>query len=271
MDSLMNIWTIANQKGGVGKTTSVATLAGILSSKGYRVLMLDCDPQASLTAYFGFDSEELDSTLFQWFQNFPKNYEEAKAPILKIGNEVTRETSIIDLVPGCMSLATLDKKFNDKEGMGLAIGKTLKYLEADYDFVLFDCAPVLGILLINALSACQNLLVPVQTEFLAIKGLERMIQTINMVVKAQKHDIGYTIVPTMYDQRTNASLHAHETMKSKFKEHLWSKVIPVDTKFRDASRLNRTPSSLYPNTHGVIAYEALTELVIDISNHKQVA
>lgn len=267
----MKIWTIANQKGGVGKTTSVASVAGILAGKGYKVLMLDCDPQASLTAYFGFDSETLDSTLFHWFLNFPKNYEEAKAPILQIGNEATREKYVIDLVPGCMSLATLDKKFNNKEGMGLAIGKTLKYLESDYDFVLFDCAPVLGILLINALSACQNLLIPVQTEFLAIKGLERMIQTIDMVIKAQHKDIGYTIVPTMYDQRTNASLHAHQSMKSKFKDHLWSDVIPVDTKFRDASRLNKTPSSLYPNTHGVIAYEALTDLVIDISNQKHVA
>ncbi len=271
MDSSMNIWAIANQKGGVGKTTSVASLAGILASKGHRVLMLDCDPQASLTAYFGFDSEELESTLYQWFSNFPKDRKEAIEPIVHIGNKVTREKIVIDLVPGCMSLATLDKKFNSKEGMGLAIGKTLKLLEADYDFVLFDCAPVLGILLINALSACQNLLIPVQTEFLAIKGLERMIQTIDMVVKAQHHDIGYTIVPTMYDQRTNASLHAHETMKTKFEKHLWSEVIPVDTKFRDASRLNKTPNSLYPNTHGVIAYEALTNLVLDISRQQQVA
>ncbi|MFT6733678.1 MAG: chromosome partitioning protein [Polaribacter sp.] len=271
MDSSMNIWTIANQKGGVGKTTSVATLAGTLASKGHRVLMIDCDPQASLTAYFGYDSEELGTTLYQWFSRFPKNREEAIVPIVKIGNDVTREKIVIDLVPGCMSLATLDKKFNHKEGMGLAIGKTLKYLESDYDFVLFDCAPVLGVLLINALSACQNLLVPVQTEFLAIKGLERMIQTINMVIKAQHQSIGYTIVPTMFDKRTKASLHAHETMKTKFKENLWSDVIPVDTKFRDASRLNKTPSSLYPDTHGVIAYEALTDLVIEISSRKCVA
>ncbi|MGB0495733.1 MAG: ParA family protein [Kangiellaceae bacterium] len=267
----MKIWTIANQKGGVGKTTSVAALAGILAEKGYRVLILDCDPQSSLTAYFGIDGETLTSTLYQWFIESPKNYKEAKASILPIGNDKTREHSIIDLVPGCMSLATLDKKFTSKEGMGLTIGKTLKYLEKDYDYVLFDCAPVLGILLINALSACQNLLIPVQTEFLAIKGLERMIQTINMVIKAQSHGIGYTIVPTMFDQRTNASLDALQSMKTRFKEHLWPEVIPVDTKFRDASRLHKTPSSLYPNTHGVIAYQALTNLVIDLSNQKHVA
>ena len=271
MESSMKIWTIANQKGGVGKTTSVAALAGILAEKGHRVLMLDCDPQASLTAYFGIDSEALDSSLYNWFLNRPTSYAEAKAPIIKIGCEKTREKQIIDLVPGCMSLATLDKRFSSKEGMGLTIGKSIQLLEKDYDFVLFDCAPVLGILLINALSACQNLLIPVQTEFLAIKGLERMVQTIKMVIKAQHHDIGYTIVPTMYDQRTNASLHALQSMKSTFKEHLWESVIPVDTKFRDASRLNKTPSSLYPNTHGVVAYEALTHMIVDISNQKNVA
>lgn len=261
----MKIWTIANQKGGVGKTTSVAALAGILSARGYRVLMLDCDPHASLTAYFGFDSEKLNYNLFDWFAQQPMSQKQARNTIIKL------KTEDISLMPASLSLATLDKKFSTQEGMGLVINKVLGGLKDDYDYVLIDCPPILGILMINALAACQFLLVPVQTEFLAIKGLERMMETLNMVIKAQHHSIDYKIVPTMFDRRTKASIEALRNMRDEFGGHLWEKVIPVDTKFRDASRLHRTPSSIYPDTHGVSAYHKLADTLLAMSAQSKVA
>lgn len=261
----MKIWTIANQKGGVGKTTTVAALAGILSARGYRVLMLDCDPHASLTAYFGFDSEKLNYNLFDWFAQKPMSAKQARNTIIKLKNEN------ISLMPASLSLATLDKKFSSQEGMGLVINKVLNEIKDDYDYVLIDCPPILGILMINALAACQFLLVPVQTEFLAIKGLERMMETLNMVIKAQHHTIDYKIVPTMFDRRTKASIEALRNMRDEFGGHLWERVIPVDTKFRDASRLHRTPSSIFPDTHGVSAYHKLADTLLAMSAQSKVA
>jgi len=261
----LKIWTIANQKGGVGKTTTVAALAGILATRGYRVLMLDCDPHASLTAYFGFDSEKLNYNLFDWFAQYPMTTKQIRNTILKLKNED------ISLMPASLSLATLDKKFSTREGMGLVINKVLNEIKEDYDYVLIDCPPILGILMINALAACQFLLVPVQTEFLAIKGLERMMETLNMVIKAQHHTIDYKIVPTMFDRRTKASIKAIRHMRDEFGSHLWEKVIPVDTKFRDASRLHRTPNSIYPDTHGVGAYHKLADTLLAMSAQSKVA
>jgi len=261
----VKVCTIANQKGGVGKTTSVAALAGILSTRGYRVLMLDCDPHASLTAYFGFDSEQLNYNLFDWFANPPSTKKQALNTLIKL------EKEDITLMPASLSLATLDKKFSTKEGMGLVLNKVLNLLEDDFDYVLIDCPPILGILMINALAACQLLLVPVQTEFLAIKGLERMMETLNMVIKAQHHTIDYKIVPTMFDRRTNASIKALRNMRDDFGGHLWERVIPVDTKFRDASRLHFSPGHLYPETHGVVAYKKLTDTLLAMSSQSKVA
>jgi len=261
----VKVWTIANQKGGVGKTTSVAALGGILSSRGYRVLLLDCDPHASLTSYFGFDSENLNYSLFDWFSQEPKTYKQAKNTIIRL------EKENISLMPASLSLATLDKKFSSREGMGLVVNKVLSLVKDDYDYVLIDCPPILGILMINALAACQLLLVPVQTEYLAIKGLQRMMETLNMVIKAQKHTIDYKIVPTMFDRRTKASIKALRNMRDEFGGHLWDRVIPVDTKFRDASRLHKTPSNIYPDTHGVKAYQKLADTLLEMSQQTKVA
>ncbi|WP_444994675.1 ParA family protein [Aliikangiella sp. IMCC44359] len=256
---------MANQKGGVGKTTSVAALAGILSQQGFRVLMLDCDPHASLTSYYGFDSESLTISLYNWFSHPPQNTQQA------INTLISLEEKNIHLMPASLSLATLDKRFSSKEGMGLVIARVLKLLEDEFDYVLIDCPPVLGVLLINALAACQQLIIPVQTEFLAIKGLERMMNTLNMVIKAQHHTIGYTIVPTMFDRRTKASIQALRNMRDEFGSHLWDKVIPVDTKFRDASRQHKSPSVVYPDTHGVLAYKKLAERMLSVTASDRVA
>jgi chromosome partitioning protein len=261
----VKVITIANQKGGVGKTTTVAALGGILAARGHRVLMLDCDPHASLTSYFGLDSDSLTHSLFNWFLEPPKTQEQAIKHILEIGqNNLT-------LLPASLSLATLDKRFSGKEGMGLVISKSLKLIQKQYDFVLIDCPPVLGLMMINALAACQQLVIPVQTEFLAIKGLERMMSTLNMVIKAQHHTIGYTIVPTMFDKRTRASIKALRNMRDEFGHHLWDRVIPVDTKFRDASRQHKTPNIAFPDTHGVLAYNKLTDSILALTASDMVA
>ncbi len=264
----MNVWTVANQKGGVGKTTTVATLGGLLAAQGKRVCLIDCDPHASLTSYFGFDTDSLDFSLFDVFQSsqVPLQYED-----LPKGLVLPTQEERLDFIASSIGLATLEKVTANKSGMGLVVKKLCQTLSQKYDYILLDCPPILGVLLVNALAACQRLIIPVQTEFLALKGLERMMHTINMVVKAQRHRIEYVIVPTMFDRRTKASIATLRNMRDDFGVHLWPKVIPVDTKFRDASQQHRAASAVFPESHGVVAYEKLLQHLLKSERSQQVA
>lgn len=247
----MIIWAIANQKGGVGKTTSVVTLAGCLSRLGKRVLLIDTDPHASLTSYMGFDSDSLLGTLFELFM----------APRLSRGivQKLTLKTQFenISILPGAISLATLDKTMGNKEGLGLILTRALSMVEDLYDYVLIDSPPVLGVMMVNAIAASDRVIVPVQTEFLAEKGLERMIKTFTLMQKSRPGGFKHTIVPTMFDRRTKASMVSLESIKDTYGNHVWVNVIPVDTKFRDASQMHIPLSILSPDSRGSVAYMSL--------------
>ncbi len=253
----MICWTIANQKGGVGKTTTAITLAGELSKRGHSVLLLDIDPHASLTYYLGIDADPLEITCYDLFL---------------AGRNVTREQvhqarihtrfDGIDILPASVALATLDRKFVHQSGAGLVLSSALSRVQDEYDFALIDCPPVLGILMVNALAACSRVVIPVQTEFLALKGLERMMRTMSIMQQSRKLPFEYTIVPTMYDRRTKASSQALTQLNQRYPEHIWSGVIPIDTRFRDAS-LHHTPPSIYAeHSRGVVGYRSLLNHLI---------
>lgn len=143
--------------------------------------------------------------------------------------------------------------------MGLVLKRATEQLAPDYDYVLIDCPPMLGVLLVNALAACEQLLIPVQTEFLAIKGLERMLHTLQMVLHARSGNLRHLIVPTMFDRRTRASIDSLRALRSRHAGMLWKGVIPIDTRLRDASRVGLPPSLFDPRSRGVAAYQALLE------------
>lgn len=254
----MLVWTVANQKGGVGKTTTVISLAGLLVERGFRVLLIDTDPHASLTSYLQYDSDHLPVSLYDLFQEPAENKAQLEQVILPT------EIDNLSLIPASMSLATLDRVLGDKEGMGLFLKKQLTLIEDDYDVVLIDCPPVLGVMMVNALAACDRILVPVQTEFLASKGLERMVKTLQIMQKSRDSSFNYCIIPTMFDKRTRASLNTLSDLKTTYASNVWSGVIPIDTKFRDAS-LQHLPVSLYShNCRGAFAYETLLNYLLQI-------
>ncbi|MEH6649237.1 MAG: ParA family protein [Motiliproteus sp.] len=247
----MHIWAVANQKGGVGKTTTVVTLAGLLADQGLDVLLVDLDPHGSLTSYFGYDPDTLEHSAYDLFEAGTST--PAKVSGLLQGTSHDR----ISLIPASTAMATLERRSVGSEGMGLMVSQSLVQLWDQFDYVLIDSPPVLGILMVNALAACDRLIVPVQTEFLAIKGLERMVRTLSMINKARSRKLDYHILPTFFDRRTQASMQSLRKIKQTYPAQVAHAIIPVDTKLRNASSEGIVPSALDPTSHGVRSYGML--------------
>ncbi|WP_313517779.1 ParA family protein [Pseudomonas sp.] len=262
----MRVWAVANQKGGVGKTTSSIALAGLLADAGKRVVVVDLDPHGSMTSYFGHDPDTLDRSNFDLFLH------QGTVP-QGLPRELLLETSHeqISLLPSSTALATLERQSPGKGGLGLVIAKSLAQLWQDFDHAIIDSPPLLGVLMVNALAASQQLVIPVQTEFLAVKGLERMVNTLAMINRSRKQALPYTIVPTLFDRRTQASMSTLRTLRHAYPEQLWHAYIPVDTRLRDASRAGLTPSQFDAKSRGVIAYRALLKHLLEHQAAAQVA
>ncbi len=257
----MHVWAVANQKGGVGKTTSTVCLAGLLAEQGHKVLMVDLDPHGSLTSYFRYNPDDIEHSVYDLFMH------EGKVPE-KLPQEIIVPTSQpgVDLFPASTALATLERKVASQGGMGLVISKSLATLWDQYQYVLIDTPPILGVLMINALAAAQRLLIPVQTEFLAVKGLERMTHTLSMVMQSTKKQLPFTIIPTLYDRRTHASINALKRIRELYGEQVFSESIPVDTRFRDASEAGKVPSEVDPDGRGVRVYRHLLSTLLSTAS-----
>lgn len=246
----MQVWAIANQKGGVGKTTTAVTLAGALSKQGKSVLLVDLDPHGSMSSYFKLDPDSHEPSVYHLFQT----------PSVS-AHEVIVDTAVdgLKLIPSSTAIATLDRQLGTQEGKGLVIKKALATCAEQFDYCLIDCPPLLGILMVNALAAASKLLVPVQTEFLAIKGLERMLHTLNMILRARKQPLDYMIIPTMFDRRTRAAIESLRQLRESYAEQIWEGVIPVDTKFREASSRGVPLTHVAAASRGAKAYSVLLD------------
>jgi len=254
----VKIWAVANQKGGVGKTTTAISLAGWLSSKNKKTLLVDLDPHGSLSSYFGHDPDSLDKSVYTVFQKA------AAKQTLNI-NEVIHPTRFenLSILPASTAIATLDKQLGTKKGMGLVLAKQLLILKKQFDYIFIDCPPMLGILMINAMAACDQLLIPVQTEHLALKGLDRMLATLSMINRARTSPLNYAIIPTMFDRRTRAAIDCLRIMQKKYDPKFLNKtIIPVDTKFREAAK-DGVPLPIFsPHARGATAYNLLLDTLL---------
>ncbi|MGS2717528.1 ParA family protein [Eionea flava] len=261
----MQVWTVANQKGGVGKTTTSVTLAGIAAEQGQRVLLIDLDPQGSLTCYFGGDPDHVPISVFTLFQDKSVICLESIVQLLQ-----PTGFDNITLLPASTALATLERLAVGKGGLGLVISHTVKQVKDEFDLVIIDSPPVLGVLLINALAACDQLIIPVQTEHLALKGLDRMLHTLRMLDQSQQRALNHIIVPTMFDRRTQASIVSLRKIRHQHGMDTWPSKIPIDTRLRDASRAGIPPSIFDANSNGLVAYRSLYHWLLDNQSQEQV-
>ncbi len=250
----MRTWTVANQKGGVGKTTTVITLAGLLAEQGRRVLMVDMDPQSSLTHYF---SRSLGKSLADVYTVFRDRGALTQDKVMESVMPLPFER--LSVMTSSPLLATVEKMGSGQSGMGRILREAITCLEGQFDDVLVDTSPTLGVLLVNAIAAADQLILPVQTEFLAMKGLERMIRTLAMIVRSQQRNVPVVVVATMYDRRTLAAQQCLKELQDSYKELLAEQVISVDTKFRDASHAGVPLSYFVSESRGLDAYRNLLQ------------
>ena len=258
----MRIWAVANQKGGVGKTTTTLALGRGLAALGHRVLLIDLDPHASLSRAFGVPVDPPPAGVLELFGTPPADL-----------SSLCHASNIhgLDYVCAQSALATLERRSANQPGLGLALQNALARHQGQHDYILLDCAPTLGLLMINALAAADRLIIPTQAEPLALHGLEGMVRTGEMVERSRRRPLPISILPTLFDRRTQASMNTLRTLRSAYPEHLWQAYVPVDTRLRDASRAGVVPSQFDRNSRGVIAYRALLKHLLAAQPSSQVA
>lgn len=248
------IVAIANQKGGVGKTTSTLTLGAALARRGKRVLIMDLDPHANASVHLRFYPEDLDVTMYDLFM-----VDEPAWPDLWKRLVRRNDGQDWDVAPASIRLAELDVDLKGRKGKGAILQQAVAHVRDDYDVILIDCPPHVGILLVNALVACDLLVIPIQTDFLALHGLKLLFDTIRVLNKVLPQSIRYRAFATMFDKRARACNRVLELLAQKMGTKMFNTVVGVDTRFREASAQGRVIYDLDPESRGARAYDALAE------------
>ncbi|WP_296304599.1 ParA family protein [uncultured Desulfovibrio sp.] len=253
------ILAVANQKGGVGKTTTSLSLGGALARREKRVLVLDLDPHACATLHARLYPETVTVSLYELFvareSEWPAVWEELIHP---------QAISGMDIAPGSIRLNDLEDVMHNRTCKGTILARALRKVRDKYDFIVLDCPPHMCLMLVNALLASDLLIIPIQTDFLALHGLRLLFDSLHTLNKVLPSPIRYRAVATMYDKRAKACLHVLDLLQKKMEGAIFDTVIGVDTHFREASALGCTIFDIDPKSRGACAYADMAEEVLKL-------
>lgn len=242
---------IFNQKGGVGKTTTNINLCAYLAMKGYRVLVIDIDPQGNTTSGLGIDKRKLKSSIYNVLT------EDKSLKDVIIESQLVKNMFV---VPSTMELAGAEVELNNKENRETILKNKIEEVKDMFDFILIDCPPSLGFLTINALSASKSVLIPIQCEFYALEGVGQLVQTIQMIKKSLNKDLEIEgVLMTMYDARTKLCNEVVGEVKDYFKDKVYKTYIPRNVRLAESPSFG-LPIMLYDDKcKGADAYEKLAK------------
>lgn len=256
----MKIFVVANQKGGVGKTTTTLNLGAAIARKGKKVLLIDLDPQANLSSGIGF-TQQFDKESWDTDQQAPyKNIYDVmvnKVPIQSVF--VSTSTPNLFLVPSHLSLAGAEIEMVNMISRETLLRKALEEIKTDFDSVIIDCPPSLGLLTINALTAADELLIPIQCEYFALEGLGQLINTMKLIKGLNPSLQLGGVILTMYDSRTKLSSNVVEDVRKFFKETAFETIVPRNVRLSEAPSYGKTIFQYDLKSTGAMAYSSLAK------------
>lgn len=247
------IISVANQKGGVGKTTTTINLAAALGESGKKVLLIDMDPQGNTTSGIGIEKNEVENTVYELILGECSIEECIQKNVLEN----------VSLIPANVNFAAAEVELIGIEKQEFILKNELDWVKDRYDFILIDCPPSLSTLTVNALTASDSVLVPIQCEYYALEGLSQLIHTINLIKERLNNRITIEgVVFTMYDSRTNLSAQVVDNVKANFAYNVFDTVIPRNTRLAEAPSYGMPILSYDPKASGSEAYRNLAKEVI---------
>jgi chromosome partitioning protein len=247
---------IANQKGGVGKTTTAINLAGALEEEGYRILCIDMDPQANLTAGLGINLNTVDKSMADVLADGRSTLTDVIRPT---------ESAGIDIAPANIDLASTEGELFTALGREQVLRDALEGHVAVYDYVLIDCPPNLGLLTVNGLVSANSVIIPVQTQYYAMKGLNNLVKVINMIRMKLNRDLRILgLLPTFYDGRTNLARDMLDELRVIGDQHVFSSIVRNTVKLGEAPLAGRPITSYAGTSEAARTYRELAREVIDL-------
>lgn len=248
------IIAIANQKGGVGKTTTAINLSACLAEKGQKVLAIDMDPQGNMSSGLGLDKDSIDKTIYDMI--IGENDVEEVIDHGTIDN--------LDILPSNVDLSAVEIELIDVDNKEFIVKDAIQKIRDNYDYIIIDCPPSLSLLTINAMTTADSVLVPIQCEYYALEGLSQLIHTVELVKERLNSTLEIEgVVFTMYDARTNLSLQVVENVKDNLQQNIYKTIIPRNIRLAEAPSYG-TPINQYdPKSAGAESYMRLAEEVIE--------
>lgn len=247
------IISIANQKGGVGKSTTAINLSACLGEKGKKVLLIDSDPQGNTTTGLGQEKNQIENTIYDIY----------------IGNESIQQCIIkniyenLDLIPANVNFSAAEIELIGIDNKEFILRNELDYIKNDYDFIIIDCPPSLSLLTVNAMAASDTIIVPIQCEYYALEGLSQLIHTVNLVKDRLNADLDLEgVVFTMYDSRTNLSQQVVDNVKENMPDNIFEVIIPRSIRLAEAPSYGQPITVYDAKSTGAESYRKLAELVI---------
>ena len=251
---MSEIMAIANQKGGVGKTTTTINLSAALAEQGKKVLIIDMDPQGNLTSGLGVDKDSVEKSIYELIIG--------EVDIKEVINKEVLEN--LDIIPTSIDLSAAEIELIGVDDKEYILRNAIDQVKDQYDFVIIDCPPSLSMLTINAMTTADSVIVPIQCEYYALEGLSQLIHTVELVKDRLNSKLEIEgVVFTMYDARTNLSLQVVENVKDNLQQNIYKTIIPRNIRLAEAPSYGLPINKYDPKSTGAESYMRLADEVIE--------